>query len=40
MWYIKGVRWTLDEFIKRTKKKKFTADEIASLQRYDIEVDS
>jgi hypothetical protein len=39
-WYIKGVKMTLDEFIKKAKNKKFTADEIASLQSYGIEVDN
>jgi hypothetical protein len=38
-WWIKGVRLTEEEFIKKIKNKKFTVSEIETLKSYGIEVD-
>ncbi len=38
-WYLNGIILSEEDFIKKIKKKKFTASEIVSLKSYGIEVD-
>jgi hypothetical protein len=37
-WYLNGIILSEEDFIKKAKKKKFTASEIVSLKSYGIEV--